>query len=238
MLSARNVSKKFDGVKALDNISIDVVPRSIGVLIGPNGSGKSTLLRALSLLDPPSEGTIDVDDLLFSFPSEKKQNTQFFWPRVTVVFQQLFLWPHLSLKENIALPARKAYIPDWEERLDELIHEFGLEHFIDRYPNETSLGQRQRVALARAVLLNPSYLLLDEITSALDIEQSSSVLSYLQKLRENGMGILLITHLIGFARRAADTVTFLDKGQILESGGPELLELSKHERIRKFLDLH
>jgi len=112
-----------------------------------------------------------------------------------------------------------------------------MAEFIDRYPNEASIGQRQRTALARALILDPSYILLDEITSALDVEQVSVILSHLQALRDKGIGVLLVTHLIGFARRAADRVVFLDEGKVLESGGPDLLDCPKNERVRRFLSV-
>ena len=239
MLLAQNVNKKFNGIEVLHSVDVEVEPKKITVLIGPNGSGKSTLLRALSLLDPPSEGIIEIDKIRYSFPAEKRdQRAIFIWPKVTMVFQQLFLWPHLTLKENITLPARKGKVDNFDTKLHELIDAFNMAHFIDRYPNETSLGQRQRAALARAIILNPSYLLLDEITSALDVEQTTSVLSYLQGLKENGMGILLVTHLMGFARRAADKIVFLDKGKVLETSGPELIDFPTQERVRKFLAMY
>jgi ABC-type polar amino acid transport system ATPase subunit len=109
--------------------------------------------------------------------------------------------------------------------------------FIDRYPNETSLGERQRAAIARAVILQPSYILLDEITSALDVEQVNAILRLLKALRENGIGILLVTHLLEFARQTADRVVFLEEGKVLESGGREVLASPISERIRQFLSV-
>ena len=109
--------------------------------------------------------------------------------------------------------------------------------FVDRYPNQVSLGQRQRAAIARALALQPRYLLLDEITSALDVEHVSALLNHLKILRDKGVGILLITHLIGFAKRAASQILFLEAGRIMEAGGPELLTAPKNGRLAKFLSL-
>lgn len=237
MLEAKNICKQYNGVKVLSDVSLTIETNKITALIGPNGSGKSTLLRALTFLDLPDEGTISVDGRLYSFPSGREQ-IKGLWPGLTMVFQQLFLWPHLTLRENISLPARKRKVPDYLERLQRLIDIFDMSNFIDRYPNETSLGQRQRAALARAVILGPRYILLDEITSALDIEQTTAVLNHLQMLKEEGVGILLVTHLLGFARRAADKIVFLDKGKILETGGPELIDAPTQERARRFLDMY
>ena len=110
-----------------------------------------------------------------------------------------------------------------------------MKDFIDRYPNQVSIGQRQRAALARALILNPSYVLLDEITSSLDVEQVSAILLYLQVLRDRGIGILIITHLINFARRAADSIVFLDEGRVIEKNGPALLDNPTEDRVKRFL---
>jgi len=122
-----------------------------------------------------------------------------------------------------------------DKLLQELIERFEMREFIHRFPNQVSLGQRQRAALARALVLEPRYILLDEITSALDVEQVASLLGYLEILRERGIGVLLVTHLLNFARRAADQIVFLDHGRAIESGGPEMLDHPTSERLRKFL---
>lgn len=158
------------------------------------------------------------------------------WPHVTAVFQSLFLWPHLNLRENIMLPARNVN-PDAARDLEGLIKFFEMEGFIDAFPNEASVGQRQRVALARALILNPRYVLLDEITSALDIEQTAKILTKLTHLKERGIGVFLITHHIGFAARAADQVVFMDGGRIAEIGGAAIIEAPKTVRLAEFLDV-
>jgi len=238
MLVGKNLSKRFGSTVALDGVDISVQPGRISVLIGPSGSGKTTLVRALALLDPPDKGEIGIDEKTYCFPASDRTRFAPPWPMLTVVFQQLFLWPHLTLRDNILLPlgSRRAK----NGLLDEMVNLFNMEDFIHRYPNEVSLGQRQRAALARAVILEPSYILLDEITSALDVEQTSIIMKYLLTLRNRGIGLLVVTHLIGFAkrllsRREGDRIAFLDSGQVLESGDIEMLENPQHQRLRQFL---
>lgn len=236
-LKGRNLCKSWGGTIGLRNVSIDVKQGAITTLIGPSGSGKTTLLRTLSLLDTPDSGAISIDHKTYAFPLENGKNPDHPWPDVTVVFQQLFLWPHLRLRENIMLPLKNRNNGFSLDELDDIIHRFDMESFIDRYPNEASLGQRQRVALVRALALRPSYILLDEITSALDVENVSAILTQLEKLRDDGIGVLMVTHLLGFARRAADRVAFLDNGSILEEGDRGMIDNPTHERVRHFLAL-
>jgi len=237
MLIGENISKSFGSKTILEDISLTVRPGEITALIGPSGTGKTTLLRALSLLDPPQTGTIAVDDTTYSFPDNENSNIAPPWPRLTVVFQQLFLWPHLTIRENIVLPLSGRTADYVEEKLNSLVTTFEMQDFLDNYPNQASLGQRQRAALARAIALEPAYLLLDEVTSALDVEQVSVVLDLLQKLRDEGTAVFLVTHLIGFARKAANQVLFMDHGGIAEAGGPEILASPRTERLARFLSL-
>lgn len=235
MLQALNISKSFNGNKVLKEIDIHVEKGKITTIIGPSGCGKSALVRALSLLDPPTLGTIIIDDRQYVFPQKNNDNPSLPWPKLTVVFQELFLWPHMTLRQNITFPIRKQLNPDMKRYIDELIEQFEMSEFIDRYSNEVSSGERQRVALVRALVLRPDYIILDEITSALDVEQINSVLSCLQSLRKEDIGILLVTHLIGFARRVADHIVFIDDGRVLESGGKEVLDAPNSDRARRFL---
>lgn len=243
MLKAENIRKSFGDNEVLKGVDVEVAPGEITCLIGPSGSGKTTLLRALALLDYPDTGTVDVEKNRYTFPLSKRQKVSPApWPDVTVVFQSLFLWPHLTLRENILLPAsnREVFAEDVksvEEDLEGLIQVFEMGNFIDNFPNEASLGQRQRVALARALILNPKYILLDEITSALDIEQTGRILKKLTHLRERGIGVFLITHALNFAKRAADRIVFLADGEILEQGPPSILENPKSDRLRNFMSL-
>lgn len=230
MLSAKNITKYRDGEAVLESVNLEVQPGTITALIGPSGAGKTTLLNILSFSLLPENGIIEIDDKSFSFPSDNISIPQ---PssQIAMVFQQLFLWPHLTLRENIMLPKK---ISDAE--LEELINTFGMKNFIDRYPNQTSLGQRQRAALARAIALKPRYLLLDEVTSALDIEQVEAISKYLEKLKANGTGIVAVTHLINFASKISDQIAFLDKGKIIERGTSDLISKPQNQRTKEFLE--
>jgi glutamine transport system ATP-binding protein len=239
MLTCADIHKSFNGgtLKILNGVDCTIRPGQITCLIGPSGSGKTTLLRALGLLEHPDQGTIAIDDRHYDFPLPPGATITPPWPFVTVVFQSLFLWPHLSLYDNIALPARNliadAHILD--AQIMHLAEKFDMTTYIQRFPNEASLGQRQRVALARALILRPQYVLLDEITSALDVEQIERILDYLLHLKSQGVGVFLITHLIGFARRAADQILFMNNGRIEEQGGPEIITAPRSPRLQRFL---
>ncbi len=235
MLTATNIQKSYGLHRVLSGIDFTLEPGKITCLIGPSGGGKTTLLKCLSLVEQPDSGTIKIDDKNYNFPptADRLPNP---YPSMTVVFQSLFLWPHLTLRENILLPARNVN-ENAEKDIDGLVKVFEMENFIDRYPNEASGGQRQRVALARALILNPRYILLDEITSALDVEQTAKILTKLTHLKERGIGTLLITHHLNFARHAADKIVFMADGKIIEEGTPSILEKPQSPRLQQFLNL-
>lgn len=222
MLSVEKIKKSLGGDDVLRGIDLEIQPNQITALIGPSGSGKTTLMRAMSLIDPPDSGTVVIDGLDYNFPLEPSQTIIRPWPRITVVFQQFFLWPHLTLRQNIVLPTK--YRRDCHgHRIPWLLERFKMESFVDRYPNQVSLGQRQRTALIRALALDPTYLLLDEVTSALDVDQIDIVLDLLRELRDRRVGILLVTHNLTFAARLADQVVILNQGKIIASGGAHLI---------------
>lgn len=234
MLEGLHITKKYNDALALRDVAISVAPQSITTIIGPSGAGKTTLLHVLASVDTPDVGSISVDGIVSEYPLTR-------WPapigvssRVSLVFQQLFLWPHLTLRENVLLSLCKKEDVDISE-YHELVSLFGLDAIMSHYPNEASLGQRQRVALMRALVLHPKYLLLDEITSALDVERVSVIANRLRREAEKGMGILAVTHLVHFAKKISDRVVFMDKGEVIESGGVAIIDNPQTERAKDFL---
>lgn len=242
MLKAEKISFAYKNEAGADksvfeNVSLAVAPGAITALLGPSGTGKTTLLKCMALLESPSQGRITMEDKVYDFPRAAETGFMPPWPELTVVFQQLFLWPHLTLRENIMLPVAKQSADMTAPRLEELSQMFGMADFLDRYPNETSRGQQQRAALARALMLQPKYILCDEITSALDVEAVSKVQDCLKLVKDRGVGILLITHQLGFARRSCDHVVFMDGGCVVEHGGRERLIQPLTDRFAQFLKM-
>ena len=236
MLITKNITKKFGEKIVLDDISLEIKPGTITAVIGPSGAGKTTLLRTLAMLEYADTGEIMIDENHYSFPVE---NIEYIkpWPNVTIVFQSLFIWPHLTLRENILLPLGKNITAENLRHTHELIELFSMTQFVDRYPNEVSLGQKQRAAIVRALVLKPKYLLLDEITSSLDVEQIGIILSHLDTIKRQGVAIVMVTHLINFAKTVSDTVIFIDHGKILASGDKNILTNPSNERVKRFIQI-
>jgi ABC-type polar amino acid transport system ATPase subunit len=234
-LSCSHINLSYSGRDVLRDVSVQVEPGRVTALIGPSGAGKSTALRSLAFLESPSSGSIALDGSVYHYPLAEEAPSPAPWPAVTAVFQQLFLWPHLTLRANITLPLTLGKLPDAAGRTEKLIDRFEMAGFVDRYPNQVSGGQRQRAALARALALEPSYLLLDEITSALDVEQAASIVSHLSDLKREGIGILIVTHHLGFLHRTADTIVFMENGSVIEAGGHEMLVSPRSPGMRRFL---
>lgn len=235
MLEGIDLSKAYGQAKILTDINVKVEPGTITTVIGPSGCGKTTLLRSLALLDPPTSGRVSVDGQRFVFPRDGGNSPFPIWPDVTVVFQQLFLWPHLTIRENAMLPLRTRGDANAHDKVDRIIQDFDISRFADRYPNQVSIGQRQLGALIRALALEPKYILLDEVTSALDVEYIALVLSCLKRLRSEGVGLLVVSHLLRFAQDSADQVVFLVDGQVMESGPTDILSNPGTERLERFL---
>lgn len=230
------VSKWYGKTQALNEVSLSVREGDVVVIIGPSGSGKSTLLRTINGLERYQDGIITVHGL-----DVDKQGRGIREVRRTVgmVFQQFNLYPHLTVLNNITLSPRQVLglsKRDAEERAMSLLTRVGLGAYSSRRPGELSGGEQQRVAIARALAMQPKVLLLDEITSALDPEMVDEVLQVVKELAEAGMTMILVSHEMGFARRVADEVVFLDQGTVVEIGPPERIFTSPTaERTEEFL---
>ena len=243
-LALDGLRKVYDGHAILDGITVSVAAGTTVALIGPSGGGKSTLLRCLNGLTPFEEGNVRVGEhRLGPGPLAGSNRTAAQQARrlLGMIFQDFQLFPHLTALENLVeAPVRVlGMAPDAARaEAERLLDRVGLSHRRDAYPRNLSGGQKQRVAIARALAMRPRGLLCDEITSALDPELKGEVLAVVEDLRADGITLLMVTHEIGFARRAADRVLVLDHGRILEDGPPaEVLERPKTARTRQFLSL-
>lgn len=239
MLQAKNINVEIDGREILKNVSLDIRPSEVTCLIGPSGSGKSTLIECLSVLSPAGTGVVtsisgavvlNGKDYICGNKNNKYELPH---PLITTVFQGLFLFPHLTIEQNIILPAEENNKS--LSGFDDLIDKLKIRGILKKYPNECSGGERQRAALARQILLEPEYLLLDEITSALDIETIHIIADIVKELRKKGTGVLLATHMINLAKNIGDTFYFIDKGEIIEKGDITDLDNPKSDRLRDFL---
>jgi sulfate transport system ATP-binding protein len=221
MYELNSVSKHYGETSVLTNLSCSIPLDGLVVVMGPSGSGKSTLLRLLSFLEVPDTGDVrlNIDDKTF-----RSRDPQRPWPLITCVFQKQFLWPHLTLRENIALPLRASRMPECEQHVNSVIDLFAMSSFVERYPNEVSGGQAQRAALARALVLRPRLILIDEAHVGLDLEQQQVLNEYLLKLRDTGVSIIVVTHSLDFARAYADRIVVIENGNVAENGGKELLQ--------------
>jgi ABC-type polar amino acid transport system ATPase subunit len=234
MLEARGISFSSGGRGILSNVSLSIEPGKLTALVGPSGGGKSTLLKCFSCLLAPSAGGIYLNG--HALAKDHQAEARRIWPEVTAVFQQLFLWPHLTLLENILLPLRlNGRWPAKQPIVDKLLHLFEMRDFVERHPNQVSGGQRQRAAVIRALALEPQYLLLDEITSALDVEQSVAIIQHLEDLKRDGIGILMVTHYLGFLHRSADFIAYMEEGRIIEKGDPTILSAPRTPSFSRFL---
>ena len=232
----KNAQKVFGNVEALRGVSFDVKAGQVVLVIGPSGSGKSTLLRCVNRLETLTGGEIWIDNDSVTDPHGDIRKIR---EEVGMVFQDFNLFPHLTALDNITLAPRsvKHISRDKAEpRARELLARVGLADKADAYPRHLSGGQQQRVAIARALAMDPKVMLFDEPTSALDPEMIKEVLDVMLDLAREGMTMVVVSHEMGFARAAADTVVFMDEGRVVETGPPsELFDNADHERTQKFL---
>jgi len=236
MISINKVSKFFGDFRALDEVSLTVDRGEVLMIVGPSGSGKSTLLRCINHLEVPDAGEIMIDGKHVT-PKERELNA--IRAEVGMVFQRFELFPHLTVLENICLAqqkVRKSSRSDSEKIARSLLEKVGIPEQANKYPPKLSGGQQQRVAIARSLAMQPKVILFDEPTSALDPEMINEVLDVMLTLASEGMTMVVVSHEMGFARKAAHQVVFMDGGTIVEQGTPDqVFGAPQHERTKLFL---
>lgn len=236
LIDIKHLNKKYGENEVLKDITTQIYPGEVVVLLGPSGSGKSTLLRCINLLEVPTSGQIEFEGTVIT----DKQNDIFKTrEKLGMVFQQFNLFPNMTVLENITLsPMKVKKVSKKEAELTarELLEKVGLSDKADAYPQSLSGGQQQRVAIARALAMHPDVMLFDEPTSALDPEMVGEVLEIMLQLAKEGMTMIIVTHEIGFAREVSNRILFMDGGVIVEEGTPtEIFEQTQHPRTVDFL---
>ncbi|MCF2905091.1 amino acid ABC transporter ATP-binding protein [Octadecabacter sp. CECT 8868] len=236
MIKMRDVSKFYGDFQALKSVNLDVSQGERMVICGPSGSGKSTLIRCINRLEAHESGQINVNGVELTDDSESHDKIR---GAVGMVFQQFNLFPHLTVLQNLTLgPRRVLGLSDTEadERAMTYLERVRIPDQADKYPRQLSGGQQQRVAIARALCMESKILLFDEPTSALDPEMIAEVLDVMTELASSGMTMIVVTHEMGFARKVADTMVFMDQGEIVEVGPPDqVFTAPKSQRFATFL---
>ena len=236
MISIKNVSKWYGSFQVLAECSTEVAKGEVVVVCGPSGSGKSTLIKTVNALEPFQKGTITVDGVSVGDP---KTNLPKLRSRVGMVFQHFELFPHMTVTQNLTLGQVKALGRSEEEARQKglkLLERVGLSSHKDKYPGQLSGGQQQRVAIARALSMDPIAMLFDEPTSALDPEMINEVLDVMVELAREGMTMMVVTHEMGFARKVAHRVIFMDGGRIVEDADKkDFFGKPRSERAQLFL---
>lgn len=236
MISMRNVNKHFGALHVLRDINLEVPKGQVVIVLGPSGSGKSTLCRTINRLEPIDTGDISVDGV--PLPAEGR-GLAALRADVGMVFQSFNLFAHKTILENVMLApikVRKMKKDDARTKAMGLLERVGIANQADKYPAQLSGGQQQRVAIARALAMNPKVMLFDEPTSALDPEMVNEVLEVMVSLAKEGMTMLVVTHEMGFARKAGNRVLFMADGQVVEDAPPEtFFTKPKSDRAKDFL---
>ncbi|HHL2498395.1 TPA: amino acid ABC transporter ATP-binding protein [Yersinia enterocolitica] len=236
MISLKNVSKWYGHFQVLADCTTEVKKGEVVVVCGPSGSGKSTLIKTVNGLEPIQKGSITVNGIGVN---DKGTNLAQLRSKVGMVFQHFELFPHLSIIENLTLAQVKVLKRDKIEAKEKglkLLERVGLTTHADKFPSQLSGGQQQRVAIARALCMDPIAMLFDEPTSALDPEMINEVLDVMVKLALEGMTMMVVTHEMGFARKVANRVIFMDEGKIVEdSNKDDFFNNPKSDRAKDFL---
>jgi polar amino acid transport system ATP-binding protein len=231
-----DLHKRFGDLEVLRGVSLTLQPSEVVCVIGPSGSGKSTLLRCVNRLEEVDAGEIRIEGIDVRDPDGDLDGIR---RRIGMVFQSFNLFPHLTVLGNCTIAQRKVLRRSKEEAeavARRMLERVGVADKAEEHPVRLSGGQQQRVAIARALCMEPDMMLFDEVTSALDPELVGEVLRVMRQLADDGMTMLVVTHEMGFARRVADRVVFMDGGVIVEEGPPaEVLGAPRQERTRRFL---
>ena len=236
MIRFRGVNKWFGPLHVLNDIDLSVKTGEVVVVCGPSGSGKSTLIRCINKLEPIQKGEIVVDGMSLGDSSTDITKLR---AEVGMVFQQFNLYPHMTALQNITLApikVRRQSRGEADRIARDLLVKVGFPEKADNYPAQLSGGQQQRVAIARALAMQPKIMLFDEPTSALDPEMINEVLDVMVNLAKEGMTMIVVTHEMGFAKKVAHRIIFMDEGRIVEEGNPQAFFANpKEERTRTFL---
>ncbi|OZE94639.1 amino acid ABC transporter ATP-binding protein [Rhodococcus sp. 14-2470-1b] len=236
MISLKSVDKHFGDLHVLKDINLEVPAGQVVIVLGPSGSGKSTLCRTINRLEPIDSGTIEVDGSVL--PAEGKALAAL-RADVGMVFQSFNLFAHKTILENVMLApqkVRKLKKDEVRKSAQALLERVGIANQADKYPAQLSGGQQQRVAIARSLAMNPKVMLFDEPTSALDPEMVNEVLDVMTSLAKEGMTMLVVTHEMGFARKAGDRVIFMADGAVVEDTDPEtFFTAPESDRAKDFL---
>ena len=236
MISIDNVSKHYGSFQVLTECTTQVKKGEVIVVCGPSGSGKSTLIKCVNGLEPFQAGTITVDGISVGDP---KTNLSKLRSLVGMVFQHFELFPHMSITDNLTIAQQKVLGRGKDEATDKglkLLERVGLKAHAHKFPGQLSGGQQQRVAIARALAMDPICMLFDEPTSALDPEMINEVLDVMVELAQEGMTMMCVTHEMGFAKKVANRVIFMDQGRIVEDDNKDaFFGAPRSERARQFL---
>jgi glutamate/aspartate transport system ATP-binding protein len=236
LITFENVNKFYGDFQVLKECSTHVNAQEVVVVCGPSGSGKSTLIKCVNGLEPIHSGKITVNDVSVG---DKATDLNKLRARIGMVFQNFELFPHLSVLQNIRLAQEKVLNRSQSDSLDRahaLLERVGLSNQADKFPSQLSGGQQQRVAIARGLAMDPVVMLFDEPTSALDPEMINEVLDVMVQLAQEGMTMMVVTHEMGFAKRVADRVIFMDEGQIVEDEKTDVFFSNpRSDRAKDFL---
>jgi len=230
-----NVVKRFGELEVLKGVSFEINAGEVVALIGQSGSGKSTALRCINQLETIQGGSIEVCGHLVEDP---KLDVRALRRDIGMVFQSYNLFPHMTVAQNIMLALRRVKGMRKDEAYEvakPVLAKVGLSEKIDSYPEQLSGGQQQRVAIARSLAMQPKVMLFDEVTSALDPKLTGEVLRVMEDLARGGMTMIVVTHEMGFAKRAADRVIYMHTGKVWETGGPDILSNPQTPELKEFM---